>query len=172
MEVPEESSSPHASIQESEPQSAQPQTSMVYLPPPSTSSTMEQEDSFFTRVNPLPTSTLMLPRTDDHGVNLHEMLANNNFFPNVQDHSFVEDEDEADDEAGSEENWEEEEYERTPSEQDEYERAVRENAENFRRNGSHQTWWETPNVRGVPSPERNPYDRSGARAGFGFRRGE
>ncbi|OAG00684.1 uncharacterized protein CC84DRAFT_1168742, partial [Paraphaeosphaeria sporulosa] len=168
--MPQKESSPLPAIRGPEHSALRTQPRTVYLPPPSSSSPLLQENPFFTRMEPLPSSTPMLPRSDDFGINLQDVLLNNVFFPDIQEHSSVEDGDEGNDETSFNENWEEHRHERTPSEQAECERAERENAVNFEQNGAQHAWWEGRSKHADPAPGRDPYDRSGARASFGFRR--
>ncbi|KAF2440863.1 hypothetical protein P171DRAFT_523897 [Karstenula rhodostoma CBS 690.94] len=165
VDVPHRESSP--SIQETEHQAPRPRPTLAYLPPPTPSSELVPENSFTTRAKPLPSSTPTLPRSDDYGIDLQEVLLSHVFFPDVVEHSSVEDKDDADD-TGSEENWVEYVHERTSSEQADDERAKHEDTENIVSEGNRQTWWE--NVRTDQTPQRNLYDRSGARGSFGFRR--
>lgn len=121
---------PTRTLQGSETQTPHLRPRMVHLPPPTPPSDLGPEISFFTRMEPLPSSTPLLPRSDDFGIDLQDVLRNHVFFPHVREHSSG---DEAESRHGaiSEENWVEYAYERTTSERDEAERSGHENSENF-----------------------------------------
>ncbi|KAL5442282.1 hypothetical protein PMIN06_009071 [Paraphaeosphaeria minitans] len=90
MSVPQQESSPLPAVRGSEEAPRTPPR-MVYLPPRSPSSPLVEENSFFTRMEALPSSTPVLPRSDDLNVNLQEVLLNHSFFPDAQGHLSVED---------------------------------------------------------------------------------
>jgi hypothetical protein len=144
----------------------------VYPPhgfPPTPSFELQHKSSFSTRMEPLPSSTRLLPRTDDDGIDLQTVLMTRKLYssdPKLS-HSPLSSGDHS---AASDENWVEYANERTPSEQEEAARAEHDNSESDLPNGEHQAWWE--NGSRNDQPQRDPYDRSGAHASFGFRSDE